>query len=148
MNTPLTLEWDIRFRRTGRGAPKALCTGQEPESTTTQAVRLPRVARLLALALRFEKLLRCGEVASHGELARLGCVSGARISQILNLLHLAPDIQEQILFLNRSGHGRDPLHLARLQPIAAKFDWAKQRRLWRELLVVTGASLSGETVRR
>jgi hypothetical protein len=29
------------------------------------------------------------------------------------------------------------LHLARLQPIAAQFDWAKQRRMWRELLTAT-----------
>jgi hypothetical protein len=54
-------------------------------------------------------------------------VSCARISQILNLLHLAPDLQEALLRLTRKGRGRDPIHLARLQPIAARYDWAKQR---------------------
>jgi hypothetical protein len=139
MNPSLTREWDIHFRRSGRGAPKELRTHQEPKSTPTMPPRLSRVARLMALALRFEQRLRGGEVASYAELARLGRVSCARISQILNLLQLAPDIQEQLLFLTRAGRGRDPIHLARLQPIAARLDWSKQRRLWRELLAVAGS---------
>jgi hypothetical protein len=139
MSTPFTREWDIHFRRSGRGAPKELRTHQEPKSTLNQPIRLSRVARLMALALRFEQLLRGCEVASYAELARLGRVSCARISQILNLLQLAPDIQEQLLFLARNGRGRDPIHLARLQPIAAKLDWGRQRRLWREFLEDTGS---------
>jgi hypothetical protein len=101
----------------------------------------------MALALRFEMLLRNGAVASYAELARLGHVSCARISQILNLLHLAPDLQEELLFLTRKGQGRDPIHLARLQPIAAQFDWARQRRLWRELRAATDAPLAEAPVR-
>jgi hypothetical protein len=50
------------------------------------------------------------------------------------LLQLAPDIQEQILFLPRTVRGRDRLQLRQLQPVAAVLDWQKQRRLWRELL--------------
>jgi transposase-like protein len=145
MNATLIREWDIQFQRGGRGAPKELHTHQEP--TSTQPIQLSRVARLMALALRFEQLLRGGEIASYTELARLGRVSCARISQILNLLQLAPDIQEQLLFLTRKGRGRDPIHLARLQPIAATLDWVKQRRLWRELYADAG-SPSGEIVRR
>jgi hypothetical protein len=61
----------------------------------------------MALSLRFEMLLRRGEVASYAELARLGHVSCARISHILNLLHLAPDLQEELLFLTRKGRGRE-----------------------------------------
>src|SRR5262249_15099312 len=111
------------------------------------AVRLSRVARLMALALRFEMLLRDGAVANCAELARLGHVSSARISQIMNLLHLAPDLQEELLFLTRKGQGRDPIHLARLQPIAAQFDWARQRRLWRELRAAIDAPLAEAPVR-
>jgi hypothetical protein len=51
-----------------------------------------------------------------------------------NLLHLAPDIQQQLLFHHRPARGRDPIHLARMQPIAAVIDWKTQRRLWRLLL--------------
>lgn len=148
MSTLLTREWDVHFRRRGRGAPKELHTNQEPEEAAPQPVRLSRAARLMALALRFETLLRNGAVANYAELARLGHVSCARISQILNLLHLAPDLQEELLFLTRQGRGRDPIHLGRLQPIAAQFDWARQRRLWRELRTVTGTPVVEHPVRR
>jgi hypothetical protein len=147
MTTVLTREWDVRFRRRGRGASKELHTNQEPEEVAPEPVRLARVARLMALALRFAMLLGNGAVANYAELARLGHVSSARISQILNLLHLAPDLQEEVLFLTRQGRGRDPIYLARLQPIAAQFDWARQRRLWRELLAATGAVLVKHPVR-
>jgi hypothetical protein len=65
----------------------------------------------------------------------LGHVTRARVSQIVNLLSLAPDIQEALLFLPPTQRGRDPIILADLQPIAATFDWRKQRRLWRQLLL-------------
>ena len=148
MTTLLTREWDVHFRRRGRGAPRELHTNQETEQAAPQPVRLSRVARLVALALRFEMLLRNGAVANCAELARLGHVSSARISQIMNLLHLAPDLQEELLFLTRKGQGRDPIHLARLQPIAAQFDWARQRRLWRELRAATGTAVVEAPVRR
>jgi hypothetical protein len=54
------------------------------------------------------------------------------MSQIANLANLAPDIQEAILFLPRTEHGRDPVHLRMLQPIALVFDWKRQRRMWQE----------------
>jgi hypothetical protein len=95
---------------------------------------VPRLARLMALALRFDSLVRAEEIETYAALARLGRVSRARISQITNLLHLAPDIQEEILFLKRGERGRDRPHLRQLQPIAAVWDWQEQRRLWQELL--------------
>jgi hypothetical protein len=84
----------------------------------------------MALALRFEQLLCEGHITSYAELARLGHVTQARISQIMGLLHLAPDIQEAILFLPRTERGRDPIILRDLQPIAAVLDWQRQRKLW------------------
>jgi hypothetical protein len=72
---------------------------------------------------------------------------GPIIYPFLNLLYLAPDIQEELLFLTRKGQGRDPIRLARLQPIAAQFDWARQRRLWRELRVATDAAEAEAPVR-
>src|SRR5713226_8035601 len=61
--------------------------------------RVPRIARLMALALKFEQLIRQGVVTDYAVLATLGRVSRARVTQIMNLLNLAPDVQEQILFL-------------------------------------------------
>jgi len=95
--------------------------------------RVPRVARLMALTIRFERLIRVGKVADYAELAALGHVSRARISQIMNLLLLAPDIQEQILFLPRTERGRASIILAQLQPIASAIEWKKQRRMWDHL---------------
>jgi hypothetical protein len=51
----------------------------------------------------------------------------------MSLLQLAPDIQEQILFLPRTEKGRDPIHLRQLQRMAALLDWHKQREMWQEL---------------
>jgi hypothetical protein len=84
----------------------------------------------MALAIRFEQLLREGVVADYAALARLGHVSRARVTQIMNLLCLAPDLQEALLFLPRTERGRDPIILRNLQPIAAVLDWREQRRLW------------------
>ena len=51
----------------------------------------------------------------------------------MNLLVLAPDIQQDILFLPSSQSGRDPITLRHLQPISLVASWAKQRRLWHHL---------------
>ena len=95
--------------------------------------RVPRVSRLLALAVRLDELVRTGVIQDYATLAELAHVSRARISQIMNLLALAPDIQEALLFLPRTERGRDRIHLQQLQPLAAALDWEQQRTLWRDL---------------
>jgi hypothetical protein len=88
----------------------------------------------MALALRFQGLLQQGLIADYATLARLGHVSRARITQIMNLAVLAPDIQETLLFLPPTERGRDPLHLRHLQPLTRIADWGEQRKRWQELL--------------
>ena len=95
-----------------------------------------------ALATRFERLVRDGEATDYEELARLGHVSRARITQIMNLLLLAPEIQEQILFLPRVERGDDPTPMRQLQRIALVPDWKRQQRLWMELMIGLCASES------
>jgi len=104
---------------------------------------VPRVSRLLALALRLDELVRAGLVDDYATLAELAHVSRARISQIMNLLVLAPGIQETLLFLPRTVRGRDPIHLRQLQPLAAVLDWRQQRTLWRTLQASKGPVLPG-----
>jgi hypothetical protein len=87
----------------------------------------------LALAGKLEGLIGNGTIRDYATLARLGQVSRARISQVMSLLLLAPDIQEEILFLPATQSGRDAITLSHLQPIALVPSWAKQRRLWRHL---------------
>ncbi len=60
--------------------------------------------------------------------------SRARLTQIMNLLWLAPDIQEEILFLPPTARGRDAITEKQLRPIAAIPNWRKQRQIWRDLL--------------
>ncbi len=70
---------------------------------------------------------------SGADLARLGYVTRARITQIMNLLNLAPDIQEEILFLPRTVKGRDRLREKEVRPIAAVPHWSRQRKMWAKL---------------
>ena len=85
----------------------------------------------MALAIHFEGLLANGEITDMADLARLGHVSRARITQVMNLRMLAPDIQEVLLFLPRTDAARDPLKYADIRPLTAKPDWEEQRKLWR-----------------
>jgi hypothetical protein len=132
MSIPLTIERQVHFSRSRRGRQQ-LREGAPLQPAVREPGRVPRVSRLAALALRFENLIRIGAVASYAEIAVVGHVTRARISQITNLLNLAPDILEAILHLPRTQHGRDPIHLRQLQPIAMTLDWGKQRRQWRAL---------------
>ena len=95
--------------------------------------RVPRISRLVALAIKMDRLVQEGHVRDYAELARLGHVSRARVTQIMNLNFLAPDIQEDILFLPRVERGRDPIREHAVRPIAATPDWHKQRRMWKTL---------------
>jgi hypothetical protein len=132
MSLTMTIEVPVSFPPPGRGTHTGLPSSADAASLPLG--RVPRVARLMALALRLDELVRTGQVASYSELAALGHVTRARICQIMNLLHLAPDIQEALLFLPPTQRGRDAMILADLMPIAAAFDWRKQRRLWRRLV--------------
>jgi hypothetical protein len=131
MSLTMTIEVPVPFQPVGRGRPERR---SEVEAAALPPGRVPRVARLMALALRLDELVRTGQIGSYSELASLGQVTRARISQILSLLYLAPDIQEALLFLPPTVRGRDAILLADLMPLAALLDWRKQRRLWRQLL--------------
>ena len=100
---------------------------------TIEPGNLPRISKLMALAIRFDGLVRRGEVRDYADLARLGYVTRARITQIMNLLNLAPDIQEEILFLPRTVKGRDRLREKEVRPIAAVPHWSRQRKMWAKL---------------
>jgi hypothetical protein len=129
--TTVTIEKSVYFRRQSRSRLE-LREGPAPNPAGEIVERVPRVARLMALALRFDGLLLEGSIRDQAELAILGQVTRARVSQILALVHLAPDIQEEVLFL-RGGHRGVDLILADLRPLAAIVDWAGQRRRWRSL---------------
>lgn len=113
MTMPLTMECEVHFAR-GRGGRKVLIEGAKPIASSEPG-RIARVARWMALAIRCEASIRSGAIGNYAELASLGRVSRARVSQIMNLLNLAPDIQDAILHLPRTVTGRD----AKVQPSQA-----------------------------
>ena len=126
----LTITKRVRFNGGSRGRKRL-------EEATPQAEvpvgRVPRISRLMALAIEMDRLVREGHVHDYAELARVGHVSRARVTQIMNLNFLAPDIQEDILFLPRVERGRDPIREHAVRSIAATPDWGKQRRMWKTL---------------
>jgi hypothetical protein len=88
----------------------------------------------MALAIKFQEMVDRGEVRDYADLARLGCVTRARITQIMNLLNLAPDLQEQILFAgDAQGQGAQPFE-RKLRPIVLAVDWPTQRSLMLEAI--------------
>ena len=64
----------------------------------------------------------------------------ARVTQIMNLLHLAPDIQDELLHLPRVTSGKDPITERDVRPICAESNWATQRRLWTRLIAAAAIS--------
>ena len=92
--------------------------------------RIPRITRLMALAIKFQDMVDRGEVHDYADLARLGYVSRARMTQIMNLLNLAPDIQESLLCGCELAPER-PIRETHLRRLTAIVDWVDQRRLWK-----------------
>jgi hypothetical protein len=92
--------------------------------------RIARVARILGLAHHFQNLLDTGVVRTQMELAELTKLTTARITQIMNLLVLAPDIQEEILFLPPVTKGPAPVTERDLRPLLKTLVWSEQRERW------------------
>lgn len=126
----ITIRRKIHFDRVGRTKVAFRPTADKAPAA---AHRVPRVARLMALAIRIDELLSQGQLAGYAELARLGHVTRARVTQIMNLCYLAPDIQQALLFLPGVDRGPDPITERDLRPIAAELHWQRQRALWTRL---------------
>ena len=131
MNTSTVIRGTIPLRRRSRMPEHDAMPATE--TTEARLCRIPRIARLMALAWHVEELVRSGTVGSYAAAARLGRVSRARLSQVLGLLNLAPDLQEQLLFLEHPARGRPAPVLRQVLIVAAALDWVEQRRRWRKL---------------
>jgi hypothetical protein len=124
----ITVKQKIAFSRDKTRRRRA--ETQSVRATDVPPGRIPRISKLMALAIRFDGLLREGLVPDLSELARLAKVTQPRMTQILNLTLLAPDIQEELLFLPRVTSGKSTIHEKMLRPLAAEIDWTKQRKMW------------------
>jgi hypothetical protein len=128
-NQKVTYTLDFCAGRPGRRENKTFSSDRQPPDSEASGQSIPRIARLMALAIRFEGLLRAGTIRDYAELARLGRVTRARMTQIMQLLDLAPDIQEQILFLPLI----QGLNERNLRPIVSRIDWGEQRRMFEKI---------------
>ncbi len=127
--TNFTVECKVHFKN-GHRNRKKMHQGNAPLPCSVEPGNIPRISRLMALAIRFDGLIKRGDVQDYADLARLGMVSRARISQLMNFLLLAPDIQEDILFLPRILKGREPITERDVRPIVAVTNWSLQRKMW------------------
>jgi len=130
MTMGLTITKPIHFRRGGR-SQKVIEEGVA--KNVPELGRVPRISRLMALAIHMDDLIRRGEVTCYAELARLAHVTRARVTQVMLMINLAPDIQEEILHLPRTKGGRDPIREKMIRPIASMPKWRRQREMWRGL---------------
>lgn len=120
-----TIKKKVYFGR-GKRSEKVLRQGEKQVAPG----RVPRISKLMALAITFEELMRSGAVGTFAELAELGHVSPARITQVMNLLLLSPALQERLLFLPEVGRGRDPVLLNELHVAAREVRWRRQQSMF------------------
>jgi DNA invertase Pin-like site-specific DNA recombinase len=104
--------------------------------------RVPRVSRLMALAVKFERMIREGEIPNHRAIAEAGQISRARLSQVMRLTDLAPSIQEELLFLPKTIVGADHITEKALRQIACSLDWDWQKRQFAALKAARTGSRS------
>lgn len=111
-----------------RGAKRR---SKDSSSHLTQTTSIPRISRLVAMAIQFEQHIDAGVVSDQAELAKLGRVSRARMTQILNLLNLAPEIQAELLCLSQASSEKSKVCERPLRALVRTINWSKQIRLWR-----------------
>lgn len=121
----LTAKHKLEFKSGKRTAKTIVEAGTHPELPTPG--RLPRITKMMALAIRLDHLLKSGQVADQAELARVGHVSRARLTQIMNLCHLSPRLQEELLDWPLAWLEVDEKWL---RSIASDFNWQRQMHAW------------------
>ena len=92
----------------------------------------PSLRRSLILAYQIQELFDNGKAISLKQVATWLHMTYARISQIMKLLFLAPDIQEQILLSDKEAIRNLTEH--KIRKISIEIDWDKQRIFWNNLL--------------
>lgn len=91
-----------------------------------------RVARLLAHAHDIEARVQSGEFRNYADVARHYGLSHARLTQVMNLLLLAPDIQAEVLAL-RFPPGWEAVTERHLREVLRKQVWEEQKEVWKRI---------------
>ena len=127
----LTATHKLEFKSGKRTAKTIVEAGTQPDQPTPG--RLPRITKIMALAIRLDHLIKSGQVTDQAELARVGHVTRARLTQIMTMLQLAPDIQEHLLFLPNSSLITG-VNERQIRSIAQHQDWCTQRKIWTDYM--------------
>ena len=101
-----------------------------PQADRAPTSKPAAIARSIALAHHLERGLTSGRFPDRNMLAPLLGVSKPRVTQLLLLPLLAPDLQERLLFLETTEQGGEPVSEAMIRPIAMAASWAQQRAMW------------------
>lgn len=120
----ITVRTKMSLSVSGKGRKKLNACGDK--TTEKPTGRIPRISRLMALAIKYQGMLDRGEVASVTDLAKLCHVTQPRMSQILGLNLLSPMIQERLLFLPLVESGKPEIHEKMLRSDCGNIDWKKQ----------------------
>lgn len=92
-----------------------------------------RVARQLALAHALRRRLDAGEFVDMADMARALGFTRARVTQLMDLLLLAPEVQEDILFLEVPPGAQPVSERGLREAVLGTLDWQEQRRRWEGL---------------
>ena len=125
MNPKAPLEIQFSLRTKLRDASE-----QTEQIPSRRLGRLPRITQVLALAIHLEDMIRRDEAKDYADLGRLSCLCRERISQIIRLTYLSPEIQVELLYLPPTTRGRFPISETAVRKIANLLAWEDQRRAW------------------
>lgn len=109
----------------GANGHKVIRKGKKPKHA--KPTRLPRITRLMALAIKYEHLLAKSIVENQFVLAELAGVDESQISAILRLRLFAPDIQEWLLSLPEQEENNDPVYWTDIRKLTRFDSWDDQR---------------------
>ena len=123
----------LKFETSSSSHGRQLVGAPKPKRSSAQA-KLPHITKLMALAIRLEYLLATGQVKDQAEIARTASITRVRVTQIINLANLAPDIQQAILELEPTTDHVPRFREREVRTIAIITNWEKQRLLWRRLV--------------
>lgn len=132
MTNAVAVQFEVHFKNQAKGR-KTVQRGAAPPPLPPDQGRVPRISRLMAMAIRIDEMIRRGDIRDYAEAARLAHMTRARMSQIMNLINLAPEIQEALLFLPPTLRGDDAVTERDVRQVAAQMEWTCQRVLGRGL---------------
>ena len=132
-----SIKMSVHFS-SGNCGHKVLRKGKKPKHA--KPTRLPRITRLMALSIRYERLIKQGLITRHIELADLAGIGRSQASQIIRLRLLAPDIQEWLLDLPETEKSEDPVVWSDIHPLTRIASWHEQHRRLQQLLAKKGIS--------